>query len=75
MRSVIQKCCQLLLHIVASQSTSKDQMSTAAMSNTSSVSTAGRHRQLQLIQCTDNNVLSYVVSLLIACLQVCMTIK
>jgi len=69
-RSVVQKCCQLLLHIVASQSASKDQVSTAVMPNNAGTSAAGQRRQLQLIHCTDYNVLSYVVNLLITCLQV-----
>ena len=68
----MQKCCELLLNIVASQSASKDQLATAAMSNTVGVdTTAGQQRQLQLIQCSEYNVLSYVVNLLITCLQVC----
>jgi len=32
---------------------------------------ASQQRQLQLIQCTEYNVLSYVISLLLTCIQVC----
>jgi len=65
-----QKCCQLLLHIVSSQSASKDHLSAAVMSNNAVSSPPGRQRQLQLIECNEYNVLSYVVGLLITCLQV-----
>jgi len=68
---IAQKCCQLLLSIAAS---SKDQLPvTGVASNTLAGSVSGRRMpQLQLIQCTDSNVLSYVISLFITCLQVCL---